>query len=95
MRTTSKRHGWKQSQIVAKKVDCHALKEQSVYIDAQGRTSPCCWLGDRQKDFIKDFESVQQSWLSLNPNIKCLETCGTDETTTSFNNQWQREVQLC
>ena len=87
--------GWKQSQIVAKKVDCHALKEQSVYIDAQGRTSPCCWLGDRQKDFIKDFESVQQSWSSLNPNIKCLETCGTDETTTSFNNQWQREVQLC
>lgn len=86
--------GWLSPNVQGTKVDCHALKEQSVYIDAQGRMSPCCWLGSRQKDFVTDFEEVKNSWAGLQPNITCLNVCGTTDSGTSFTNQWQREVQL-
>jgi hypothetical protein len=87
--------GWQLPNVQATKVRCHALNEQSVYIDAQGNLGPCCWLGARQKDFVTDFETVQTSWTSLQPNIVCLDTCGIKTTGTSFSNQWQRETQLC
>lgn len=87
--------GWNVPSVVSTQVACHALREQSAYIDAQGRMSPCCWLGARQQDFITDFEQVQNSWTSLQPNIVCLDTCGTKDGGSSFSNQWQRETQLC
>jgi hypothetical protein len=76
-------------------ISCHALKEQSLYIDAQGRASPCCWLGATQKDFVTDFDMIQDSWRSTSPNTVCVATCGTSSTGTVFTNQWQREVELC
>jgi len=87
--------GWNIPLVVSATVDCHALKEQSVYIDAKGNMSPCCWLGARQKDFVTDFDQVQSSWNSLQPNIVCLDTCGTKDGGSNFSNQWQREIQLC
>ncbi len=86
--------GWQVPNVKSIKVNCHALNEQSLYIDAQSRTSPCCWLGARQKDFVTDFKEVENSWASLQPNIVCLDTCGTTAVGTSFSQQWQREVQL-
>ena len=70
------------------------LNEQSVYIDAQGRVSPCCWLGSRQKEFITDFEEIKNSWSSLQPNITCLNSCGTKDIGTNFTNQWQKNIEL-
>jgi sulfatase maturation enzyme AslB (radical SAM superfamily) len=69
-------------------VDCFALKEQSIYIDAQGRISPCCWLGSRQQDF--DFKDVATE---LNP--VCRATCRTNSKQTAFTAQWQKEIALC
>jgi len=86
--------GWQLPNVRATKVNCHALNEKSVYIDSRGNLSPCCWLGARQKDFVTDFEEVQQSWTSIQPNTVCLNTCGTQEVGTSFSQQWQREIQL-
>ena len=86
--------GWNLPNVQSTKVNCYALNEQSAYIDAQGNLSPCCWLGARQKDFVTDFEEIKNSWTSLQPNLVCLDTCGTADTGTSFSNQWQREVQL-
>lgn len=86
---------WQLPNVQGTQVNCHALNEQSVYIDAQGRTSPCCWLGSTQKDFVTDFDAVQSSWTSIQPNITCINTCGTQQVNTSFSNQWQRETQLC
>ena len=87
--------GWQLPNAQGTKINCHALNEQSVYIDAQGRVSPCCWLGSTQKDFVTDFDAVQSSWNSIQPNITCINTCGTTSIDTSFSNQWQRETQLC
>lgn len=86
--------GWQLPMLQSKTVDCHALREQSVYIDAQGRLSPCCWLGSRQQDFVTDFEEVKNSWNSLQPNIVCLNACGIAESGTNFTNQWQRNIEL-
>lgn len=86
--------GWINPRTQGTKINCHALREQSVYIDAQGRLSPCCWLGARQRDFVEDFDEIKNSWVSLQPNAVCLDTCGTTNGNTSFSNQWQREVQL-
>jgi hypothetical protein len=86
--------GWNPPQLQSDQVRCHALAEQSTYIDAQGRESPCCWLGSRQRDFVSDFESIQTSWASLQPNIVCLDTCGTTTESTRFIDQWQRETEL-
>lgn len=86
--------GWVDPKQQAKSISCHALNEQSVFIDACGRISPCCWLGSRQRDFVTDFEAVKSSWSSLQPNVVCMDTCGTEDIKTSFDNQWQREVAL-
>lgn len=86
--------GWQLPNVQGTQVNCHALNEQSVYIDALGRTSPCCWLGNTQKEFVTDFDSVQSSWNSIQPNITCINTCGTKHVDTSFSNQWQRNTQL-
>jgi hypothetical protein len=86
---------WQIPNIKSKNIDCHALQEQSIYIDACGRVSPCCWLGSRQKDFITDFDEIKTSWSSAQPNIVCASTCGTDGKDTNFSNQWQRGVEFC
>lgn len=86
--------GWTVSPVTATKVNCYALNEQSAYIDAQGRMSPCCWLGSTQKNFVTDFDSVQRSWTSTQPNQTCISVCGTTDTATNFSQQWQKNIEL-
>jgi MoaA/NifB/PqqE/SkfB family radical SAM enzyme len=86
--------GWQLPNVTSTTISCHALNEQSTFVDAQGRMSPCCWLGSRQKDFVTDFEMVQNSWTSLQPVITCIDTCGTASGSSSFTNQWQKETAL-
>ena len=86
--------GWINPKQQAKSISCHALNEQSIFIDACGRVSPCCWLGSRQRDFVTDFEAIKSSWVGLQPNIVCMDACGTEDVKTSFDNQWQRELAL-
>jgi len=83
--------GWTNPKKTDSAIQCIALKEQSVYIDTQGRISPCCWLGSRQKDFVT-LEEVSKSW-ATDPHPVCRATCSGSDN--SFTNQWQREVQLC
>ncbi len=76
-------------------IDCHALKESSVYIDAQGRISPCCWLGARQSNFINSIEQVRVTWNTDQADLTCVTTCTAQENITNFESQWRREVELC
>lgn len=86
--------GWGIPSMVSTTIDCHAIKEQSTYVDAQGNISPCCWLGATQQDFVRDFTQIQKSWTSLQPNIVCVDTCGSKDGGSNFSNQWQREIEL-
>ena len=85
---------WKHPMTAKGLIRCHALQEKSVYIDAQGRLSPCCWLGGSQSNTITDIKQVQITWNSESPNPVCQNTCGTIDSKTSFGSQWQREVEL-
>ena len=87
--------GWTSSRVTSDYINCHAINEQSLYIDAQGRISPCCWLGNTQQNIVDDFETIKKTWTTNTPNIVCAETCSANNKKTSFTNQWQRETQLC
>lgn len=86
---------WQQPLVVASgNIKCHALQEQSEYMDAQGRVSPCCWLGGTQDKFTDNFDDIQLSWSSATPNAVCKKICATNNNQSSFSSQWQREVNL-
>jgi MoaA/NifB/PqqE/SkfB family radical SAM enzyme len=88
--------GWQQPAVKRGPIKCHVLNEKSMYIDAQGRVSPCCWLGATQRDFIKDdLTTVKLTWKTDTPNPVCASACSTNKNKTVFEDQWQREVQLC
>ena len=86
---------WAGPNVQKKKIDCHVLREKSIYIDAQGRRSPCCWLGSRLQDFIHDIDQVMPTWDTNDPNPICLSTCGRDQEQSNFSSQWRKEVALC
>lgn len=78
------------------KIKCHALIEKSMYIDAQGRLGPCCWLGARQRDFVTDdLKTIKLTWKTKDPDPTCADSCTVNNNQTMFEHQWQREVQLC
>ena len=88
--------GWQQPAIKQGPIKCHVLNEKSMYIDAQGRVSPCCWLGATQQDFVKDdLATVKLTWKTDTPNPVCASACSTNKNRTVFQDQWQREVELC
>ena len=86
--------GWHDPIVGQGIIECHALKESSIYISARGVVYPCCWLGATNSTHTLDlFESVQQSW-NTTPISVCADTCTKNTNGTSFTNQWQREVEF-
>jgi hypothetical protein len=87
--------GWQLPQATTTKIQCQAQKERSMYMDAQGRVSACCWLGSRQRDHVTDdLKTVRLTWRSDQPNAVCASACATTRNKTAFLDQWQREVEL-
>jgi len=86
--------GWQRPQVDFGPIDCHALREKSVYLDARGRLHACCWLGDDLNSDPADFVEIQKTWLTERPNLTCQKTCASKNNGTSFINQWQRNVAL-
>lgn len=88
--------GWNIPTATSRKIVCHAQQERSMYIDAQGRVSACCWLGSTQKDFVNDdLKTVKLTWKTDIPNSVCASACSTSKISTVFKDQWQREIELC
>ena len=88
--------GWHRPSYTPGRINCHALAEKSAFVDTRGRLSPCCWLGSTQKDFIKDdLATVKLTWKTDTPNLVCASTCSMSKKQTVFEDQWQREVELC
>lgn len=86
---------WQLPEIKTGPIRCHAIEEKSMYIDAQGRVSACCWLGSRQRDFVSDdLKTVKLTWKTNSPNQTCASACSTNKNKTAFQDQWRREVEL-
>jgi len=87
--------GWEVPQkTMNNKISCAALKDKSVYIDARGIIRPCCWLGERQYGNVQSFDELKKSWNSTNPHPVCQATCGVTNEKTTFEQQWQQEIQI-
>ena len=87
--------GWERPDVKHGPIDCFVLKEKSIYIDAQGRVSPCCWLGSTQSTPVSSLEDVRKTWDTNTPNSVCAATCSKNLSGTNFTNQWQRAIALC
>jgi MoaA/NifB/PqqE/SkfB family radical SAM enzyme len=85
--------GWRDPIVVEGKIDCHAIKESSVYISARAQIYPCCWLGNNSDHILDTFASIKNDW-EENPLDTCSKTCRTNNSGSSFTNQWQREIEL-
>lgn len=75
-------------------IQCNALAEQSMYIDAQGRVSVCSWLGSTQTNFISNIDAVQGTWNTTTPHPICSKMCTVEQGKSSFNSQWRNEIEL-
>lgn len=80
--------------IVTGPIQCHALKEHSIYVDARGVVNPCCWLGNTKVHNEINFDEIQRSW-TTSPHPVCRTTCSSRNNSTNFSSQWHIEEQLC
>ena len=79
--------------ITGDNIECYALKESSIYLDARGDLFPCCWLGKPQTTITLD--DVAITWNTDNPHPVCEKTCSTFKQSTAFTQQWKIEEPLC
>lgn len=85
--------GWTRPVPQSTSIQCHALDEQSVYIDSRGHLWPCCFLASAL-GLPPDWDEIQQSWTGPQPNPVCLNSCGKTRDRTVFLDQWQKNIAL-
>ena len=76
-------------------IECSAMKENSIYVDALGRAYPCCWQGeaDHKPNIVQWFYDLSENW-GTNPDPICKKSCLKNNIGTSFSNQWRKEVEI-
>jgi len=66
-------------------VSCHALKENSIYMNYLGQIKPCCWLSN-EKYTVENFNDIINKWTPT-----CVKTCSSIKDRSNFGKQWFRE----
>lgn len=66
-------------------INCHALAENSVYMNYLGELKPCCWLTS-EKYSIDDFNNIINNWTPT-----CNKICSSIKDQSNFGKQWYRE----
>lgn len=76
-------------------IECSAMKENSIFVDASGKVYPCCWQveGNYQNNIVQWFYELSENW-NTNPDITCKKSCLKNNHGTTFTNQWYREVEI-
>ena len=76
-------------------IECSAMKENSIFVDASGKVFPCCWQveGNYQPNIVQWFYDLSENW-NNNPDSVCNKSCLKNITGTTFTNQWYREVEI-
>lgn len=82
-------------------VDCHAMREKSIYMAATGEILPCCFIGsevfrmdESLKQLIADPATLIASWKD-NPHPVCTKFCATANDQTRFASQFREDTALC
>jgi hypothetical protein len=55
--------------------DCRHLSQASVYLNANGKLSPCCYLNNHRTADNDQFPDIEQEIKTV-PTRKCLTICG-------------------
>jgi len=66
-------------------INCHALNDNSIYMNYRGELLPCCWLAD-EKYKIEDFNDIIGTWTP-----SCAANCSAANNRSNFGRQWYRE----
>jgi len=66
-------------------ISCHALNENSIYMDYRGELLPCCWLAS-EKYRLDDFNDIIDKWTPA-----CNKNCTITNDKSNFGKQWFRE----
>ena len=76
-------------------IECSAMKENSIFVDASGKVFPCCWQveGNYQPNIVQWFYDLSENW-NTHPDKTCSKSCLKNNTGTTFTNQWYREVEI-
>ena len=76
-------------------IECSAMKENSIFVDASGKVFPCCWQveGNYQPNIVQWFYDLSENW-NNNPDSVCKKSCLKNNTGTTFTNQWYREIEI-
>lgn len=76
-------------------IECTAMKENSIYVDASGKVYPCCWQGETEHrpNIVQWFYDLSESW-NTNPDTICKKSCLKNNIGTSFSNQFLREIEI-
>jgi MoaA/NifB/PqqE/SkfB family radical SAM enzyme len=77
-------------------IDCFAMTEKSIYVDAHGRFMPCCLQteGNINSNVTEWFNSLISSW-DTDPDKRCKRSCTKAiNNLTTFKNQWTKEFIL-
>lgn len=84
-------------------IQCHALKERSLYVGATGQILPCCFIGSELftlspeiAAYIQEpgYSGLSSSWKN-NPPPVCQRHCSTHNNVSRFHSQWQEDSSLC
>ena len=88
--------------IATGNIQCHAVKEHSLYVSATGEILPCCFIGadiftlsSIAKRYIQQpgYQDLISSWDS-DPLLVCKQNCSSQNNTTRFYQQWQEDTDL-
>ena len=83
------------TKVLEGNIECSAMKENSIFVDASGKVYPCCWQGEGeyQPNIVQWFYDLSENW-NTNPDTICKKSCLKNNTGTTFTNQWYREIKL-
>jgi len=70
-------------------ISCEHLEKASVFIDARGRVSPCCYQGfdlpDRPFRELQEFNNLRKTWETTECDRVCAESCGSKKMFRTFS----------
>lgn len=83
------------TKVIEGHIECSAMKENSIFIDASGKVFPCCWQveGNYQHNIVQWFYDLSENW-NINPDKTCSKSCLKNNKGTTFSNQWYRAIEL-
>lgn len=76
-------------------IECSAMAENSIFVDASGKVYPCCWQAeaDYKPNIVQWFYDLSETW-NTNPDTICKKSCSRLDSGTPFTNQFIIQTEI-